>query len=69
MSAARAVNQVEEETTSEEEILMVSQDADSERKVFITLIRRDGGNSYKFQIDSGATCNVIPAAMLPQGIS
>ena len=67
MSAARAVNQVEEETTSEEEILMVSQDADSERKVFITLIQRDGGNSYKFQIDSGATCNVIPAAMLPQG--
>ena len=66
-SKAKQVNQLEaeDEDSSTEEVQLVA-DNKALSKIFITMLVNR--TTLKFQVDSGATCNVIPAASVPQGV-
>ena len=66
-SKAKQVNQLEaeDEDSSTEEVLLVA-DNKALSKIFVTMLVNR--TPLKFQVNSGTTCNVIPAASVPQGV-
>ena len=69
----KSVHQIEEDYDSEcdssaSEVLTVHQvnNVQLQTKIFATMLI--AGKPVKFQIDSGATCNLLPARFAPQGI-